>query len=290
MKRALIQFLMLMFCLTACSQSDKLDSLLTDVLGEDYALIYDKEYIPTFHTLYTGMSSSCKTLYAGREIGDNMFNMHGYVYYFSSKGFFIGASGSWYSEFDPRYSHTLLSVGINKFFGKKNNFIFKTYYSQYFQYKPDPDVAYDFNNTINVGISYRNKWIGTRISSNLLFGHDIGFNVSLGIFSRIPVIRFGKYNKIQLEPEISAYIASETIEYVNSGSVNSQLPDSQPINTTDVYGLLNTQLYLPACFYIGNFNFELSWSVNLPRSQDETITYPVSSFFSIFLGYIFPLN
>ncbi len=56
------------------------------------------------------------------------------------------------------------------------------------------------------------------------------------------------------------------------------------------YGLLNTQAYLPAYVYAGNFSFEFGYSVNFPMTQDNTTRYPVNSSFSFSVGYLLPLK
>jgi len=67
-------------------------------------------------------------------------------------------------------------------------------------------------------------------------------------------------------------------------------PPQESTTTEDAYGLLNSQFYLPVYVYLGNFDIELGYSVNIPVTQNETYSYPVSSFFSLSIGYFLPLN
>jgi hypothetical protein len=131
--------------------------------------------------------------------------------------------------------------------------------------------------------------IGGRLALNFLFGKDFGMNFTPGIFSHITIIRFADYNKIELAPEVSIFIGSETVEFQSSGSIGNP-PQEPTVTTDDAYGMLNTQFYFPICFYLRDFDIEFGYSVNIPTTQDKTITYPVSSYFSLSVGYILPLN
>ena len=283
MKKLFTIIILLMAVVKASSQADRLDSLLIDVLGNDKQLMRLIDPPAAYFYIYGGVNGDSKTFYAGRELGDNMITANGSIYLFHSKGFFAGASGMWQSQTVPGYSATIATAGTSLSLNKKKSIRFRTAYSRYFYNFTDSLENNTFKNNINTGLSLRNHWIGARLSMNVLFGEDFGINVTPEIFSYITIARFGKYNKIQLAPELSAFIGSETVELKKSGSQTD-------IQTEDVYSLLNTQLYLPVCLYLGDFDLELGYSVNIPATQDENTNYPVTSFFSFSLGYLIPLN
>ena len=287
MKKVVIQILMLMIGLSAWPQTDRLDSLLNDVVWGNKEIMRLLDPPSSYCYLYGGVAGENKTMYAGRELEDNMMAMNGNLYYFHSKGFFLGASGTWYGDPGEGYSNTIASAGINKPLNAKKNMNFRASYSRYFYAKTDSAIENPFTNNVGAGISLRNKYIGGRLSLNLLFGQDFGINFAPALFSRLPVVRFGKYNKIQLEPELSLFIGSETVELENVGG---QQVTQTIYSTEDTYGLLNSQFYLPVCLYIGDFDLELGYSINIPTTRDENITYPVRSYFSFSMGYLLPLN
>ncbi len=290
MKPVVIHILLLTCVFTVWSQTDRLDSLLNEVLGNDKEMMNFINSPSLFCYLYSGISGSSRTFYAGREIGDNMYSISGNVFFFHSKGFFIGTSGLWHSQFDPGYSTTIVTAGINKSLNQKKSIALRSSYNRYF-YNSNAETEYNFANSLGTSLSLRNKWIGGRFSFNFLFGKEFGMNVTPSVFSHISVARFGKYNKIRLEPEVSFFIGSEAVEYENTGNLNDNTPGSQSsITVGDDYGLLNTQLYLPVSIDIGDFDLELGYSVNIPTSQNESINYPVNTFLSFSLGYLVPLN
>lgn len=272
---------------SAWAQTDRLDSLLNDVVWGDKAMMRLLDPPSAYCYLYGGVAGESKTMYAGRELEDNMIAMNGNLYFFHSSGFFAGATGTWYGEPGEGYSTTIATAGINTPLNTKKSLNFRASYSRYFYVETDSSDENPFTNNLGAGISLRNKWIGGRLSLNLLFGQDFGMNLTPAIFSRLPVVRFGKYNKIQLEPELSLFIGSETVELEK---VSGQQGTQTTIASDDAYGLLNTQFYLPVCLYIGDFDLELGYSLNIPTTRDENITYPVSSYFSFSIGYLLPLN
>jgi hypothetical protein len=273
------------------AQSDTIDSLLADILQDDEETASGLDKMPALHFLYMGTVLNSRTFYAGREIGENMVNLNGSIFYFNSRGFFIGASGAWYSQLDPGYNSTIASFGIIKSTGNKTKVTFRTTLSRYFYYQPNPDLDYSLKNNLGTGLTIKNKCIGGRVTMNLMFGEDIGINASSVLFSSITILKFGKFNKIILEPELSIFMGSETIEYDYISGVDGKLTDTQtPTSTKETYGLLNAQFYFPVSLSLNNWEVELSYSVNKPFTKETSITYPVTSNIAVTLGYLLPLN
>ena len=286
MKRFFLQILILSCGFKSYAQPDRIDSLLLNVLGDDKDIIRLLDP-PSFY-LYNGALCDSKTFYAGRESGDNLYTINGSTYLMHSRGYYIGASGAWYPKLNPSYNATVLSAGIIKPLNKKKSLSFRASYSRYFFNNTDSLSDNVLNNNIGVGLTLRNKWIGGRLSFNALFGSEYGINLSPEVFSNITIARLGTSGKLFLAPEVSLFIGSETIEY--ESSVSSIDPSGTSYTTTDKYGLLNTRIYLPVCVYVGDFDFELGYSFNIPTTQDKSVTYPVSSFLSFSVGYLLPLN
>jgi hypothetical protein len=291
MKKIIFLILIGFTSLPLWSKTDSIDSLLADILDDEQDITDELYKIPVLHFLYMGTMLNNRTFYAGREIGENMVNLNGSIFYFNSWGLFIGASGTWFSQLDPGYNSTITAAGIIKSTGKKTRVTFRAAYSRYFYNPPDPAMNYSLKNNLGTGLTVRNKWIGARASMNLKFGENIGINASSAMFSSITIMRIEKFNKIVLKPEISFFLGSETIEYENLLKISSQLTDSQPsIVTEEAYGLLNIQFYIPICLIMNNFELEIGYSVNVPFTKVPDTSYPSNTFISATLGYMVPLN
>lgn len=284
--KKLMVIIFLMSGLQVYAQSDRIDSLLNDlVYNSDDPLIVPEEPLK-YDFIYAGSNFSNKTFYAGREVDDKMYNVSGNLYYYNSSGLYAGASGVWFNKLTPGYSSTVLSAGFSKAIDKKKHFTFRTAYSRFLYYKQDTSSSYPFKNNFSLGFSFRKKWIGARVYGNLLFGDDSKLNLSTALFSRFDLIHLGHYNKIYMAPEVSAFFSKETVNIIKT---DSQTTDQTSAGLKDVFGLMNSQLYVPLGISIGDFDFELSYSVNFPFTQDVNISYPVKSFFSFSIGFMLPI-
>lgn len=279
--------ILLAISLPVWSQQDRIDSLLNELLYDEIVPKPKPEKPTRMNFIYAGSNFNSNTYYAGREIGADQYNLNGYVYFYSSKGFFLGVSGNYYDEITPGYTTTVLSAGYYKTFNKAKTLTFRTSYSRYIYNEPDTGLEYPYKNNANLGLSYRKKWFGARASSNFLFGEDFGMNFSIGSNARLTLLKFGKHNKIRLSPDVSVFIGSETVEVTNSASQGGS--SSQNTDLKDVYGLLNTQVYVPLSISLGDFDLEMGYTVNFPTSQDEKTNYPVTSYYSVSIGYFFTL-
>jgi hypothetical protein len=284
--RTFLAGLLLVTSISGFAQVDRIDSLLNDlVFNESDPLIIPKKTVK-YDFLYSGVNFSSKTFYAGREIGDNMYNISGHLFYYNSSGLFMGASGRWYDQLTPGYTTTTLSVGYSKALDKNKLFRFRTMYSRFLYNDPESLSTYPDKNNFSLGLSFRKKWIGARISVNSLFGEDFRINLSTAIYSRFTLVKLGKYNKIYAAPEVSLFLGTETI-LLSPSAYQSML--KLPGNEKDVFGLLNTQFYVPVGISLGNFDVEFSASLNIPGTQDNTVSYPVTFYYAVSLGYMLPI-
>jgi hypothetical protein len=281
----LIILLLLLSGVPVFAQTDRIDSLLNDLVYNDSDPLIMPEKPVKFDFIYTGLAFNSNTFYAGREVGTGMYNVSGHLYYYSSTGLFAGASGIWFDQLTPGYSSTTLSAGFSKAIDRKKLVVFRTSYSRFLYYKPDTGTVYPYDNNFSLGLSFRKNWIGARVFANLLFGAESKLTLSSAIYSRFTLIKLGKYNKIYTAPEISAFLGPETVATQKVSSQETQtLTDLK-----DVYGLLNTMLYIPVGISLGNFDVEVSYAVNFPSTQDVNISYPVKPFFSVSIGYMLPI-
>lgn len=275
--------------LAAQSQNDDLDSLFNDVFGNDWDLEQLLEKSSRSY-LFGGINAENKTFYAGREIGDRMVNASGSLYYMHTKGFFAGISGLWYSQLEPRYNNTVITAGMSTALNKSKSVFARASYSRYLYSQSDSAYDYAYRNYLGAGISWRSDHLGMRMNAGLLFGSEWGMSGSAMVFSRHTLLRFGNAGQVKLEPDLTFYIGSETVEYETIASGYPTNSGSLPTTAKDVYGLLNTRLYVPVCLYLGNFDIEFGYGVNLPSSRDNSASYPVTTSFSISLSYLLPLK
>lgn len=268
----------------------RLDSILNAVIFDDDNLSYLFGLKKNFQFLYWRSNFDTRTFYAGREIGTEQYNLSGQLYYMHSKGIYAGISGAWYSQLDPGYRTTVLTLGYSKGLKKKQFFRYRISYDYFIFNNDDPDYEPLYNSGLNAGITFKSKNLGTRMNYYLLLGKETGSSFSWDAYSYINLVRLGTYDKIRMEPQVLLYFGSEAVEY----QLNETLVD--PLTNIiydsyykDEFGLLNIQLQLPLKIKYKSFDFGAAWIYNFPQTQNDGFSYPQNSSFRFSIGYIFSL-
>ena len=299
MKQIILVALILMFSFQLKAQKNelqeeiyenRLDSLIEDVVFGDDELSYLFGLKDNMQFLYMRTSYDSRTFYAGREIGENLYNMTGQLYYLNSNGLFAGLAGAWYDQIDPAYQITVLSLGYSKGLKKAKFFRYRASFDYYLYHNNDPDFDPTYTSGLNLGTTFKSKSVGTRLNASFLLGDNIGKHLSADLYAHLTLLKFGHYNKLRLEPEISFYFGTESVA-LNGYDNLTNLIEGDLSNSayTDEFGLMNTQLEIPLSLTYKGFDIDISWTHNFPRSLDPNLLYPENSFISFSVGYIFNL-
>ena len=84
-----------------------------------------------YQVILTSVDFNNKTYFLGRDLGIDQYNITSQAMYENSNGIFAGISGTYYSEFDPKWDLTVVTAGYGKSFGKNDNFRAELGYSRY---------------------------------------------------------------------------------------------------------------------------------------------------------------
>ncbi len=287
-------FLFIFIIITAISaqgqNEEEVDSLLNDLYFEETDLYELFDGNTNFHFIYFITSFNSDTYYAGRQIGENKYNISGQMYYFISNGLYFGASGVNYSHLDPGFRSAVISAGYTK---SLKNFSFLRYrlsYDRFIYVNMGTSFEPTYNSDINAGISLKYKMIGTRFDYTLLMGNEYGNLYSLDFFSKIKLLKLGNYDRIQFEPEVSFFYGSDMVEYdLNAHMIDDPFYEPNYVQKKE-FGLLNSQISLPISVAYHNFDFEVSYHFQFPKSLDPAYYYEKSGFWSVSLAYIIGIN
>lgn len=267
------------------------DSLINNILFDENdglfdALIADKN----FHFIYSRVNYESNTFFAGRDIGFDMFNLTTQLAYFHSLGISLGAAAAYYSEMDPRISTVVLMGGYSGRFFNNPNYRYRISYSRYFFPKSIVLESSLFNSSIAGGLTFDKKIIGSRLDYSYLIGDDPSYQVSWDIYSKINVLKFNLIDKIRFEPEISFYLGNDNAIISKVGVIPGRIPIYYTTYTEqEGFGWMNTELLLPITIDYKNFDFELGYNINFPRSSITTEKFKVASYFNFSIGYIISL-
>ncbi len=275
------------------AQEDKIDAILDSMFfnADDEILLMLAEMNRNHNFIYGRIGYDNKTVYAGREIGTDQFNLTGQLFYLNSIGLHLGVSGAWYSQMDPSYRSTVVSAGYSNGLGKNKGLRYRISYNRYFYNSDTSDYDPVYTGSVNAGVTLKAGPLGTRFDYSLLTGKEYGSQASADIFGNFTLFKIGKNTKFRILPEVSFYFGSETVEYERYSHLTDGLsPGEQDYVYEDRFGLMNTQLSLPLEISIGDFDLEVAYVYNINRSLDADYTYDNVSMISFSLGYFFMIN
>ena len=283
MRKIIIIISVMLASLSTKAQTAQLDSLVDDMFFSESSIDLMLTPKKKFHFVYLRSALDTRTHYAGREIGDQQYNVSGQIYYFAPNGIFAGASGSWYSQSDPGYTSTTARIGFGQSIKSLPGLRYRLSYDHFF-YTSD-EYASSYTGSANLGLRYQYRWAGVSADASVLIGDEYSTQFYTSLYAKFDLLKWGKLNRITLRPSINLQIGSEAVEYERTSYIR-QTPITE-YYTVDETGLLNTQVRVPVSVNLGNFDLELGYVLNLPHSLDNNYVYDPISYFSFSVGYIF---
>lgn len=287
------KFFLILFILATCipdlkSQEEDLDSLLDVVLFEDEEILSLLMGRKNYQFLYARTHFENRSYFSGRDIGIEQQNYSAQLSYFHSAGISIAVGSIWYSQFNPKLYATSLTLGYSGKFGKSNDYRYRSSYNRYFFSKMDSVDSHAFSNAFALGATIDKGFLGTRLDLALLTGEETAGQVSWDLYADITLIKLGSYDRIKFEPEISFFFGKEIMAYYELGAPGQ---DQEYIELEDSeFGLLNMSFRFPISIDYKNLDLEFAYNINRPNSMLSDDQLPVTSYFSVSLGYIFSLN
>jgi len=272
----------------AQEQESKLDSVLDAILFEDEDLLKLLYEDVNYQFLYTRLNYNSKSLYAGRPIGVDQYDLSAQVHYFHSSGFNLGIAGVAYSEFKPKYNTTVLSAGYFHKFKNPDPLSIRTSYSRYFFEEIDSVESSSFNSSVNFGTSFTKKHFGSSANITFLIGDDYSTQIDLSAWGSFNLLKFGYSNKLSFDPELSVYFGNQTAIYGQFGvdAINQWYLNNQG----SVFGLINTEIAIPFTLSIKDFDLEAGYYLDVPRALGLEPKMDPVSWFGISVSYMFDLS
>lgn len=273
------------------AQDNRIDSLLNEILfsDEDFTELISSS--KNFQFLYARANYDSQTYFAGRDIGLEQYNLTSQLSYFHSIGISLGAAAVYYSAMEPKISTVLLMAGYSGRFTKSMDYRYRLSYNRYFFPTSDVLSASTFNSSLGGGITIDKKVAGTRLDYSLLMGKAYSSQASWDLYGDLNIVRFGRLNRIKFEPEVSFYLGSDKTIISQLGIVPGRFPIEY--ETTQVektkFGWMNTELKLPVTISLGNFDFELGYNLNFPRSAVSSEKIGSTTYFNFSIGYLISL-
>ncbi len=272
----------------------RLDSLINDLFLNDLEL---KKLIEVsnpwrLHYLYLRNSYSTRTIFAGREIGQNQINVGTQLFYINGSGLYLGLSGIWYNQLYPGYRTTVLTGGYSNNLFNIEALRVRLSYQRYFSHISDPLYEPLYKQGISSGFTLSNDHVGLRVDGSLNFGsYETGKSLSAGVYGDVVLYKNGARKKIKLRPELSVLYGIDYQEFALDESIIDPYTGIEYTSYyKDKFGLMNIQLNLPLYISYKNFDFQVSYQYNIPQNFVDDVKYPNISSFQFSVGYFFNLG
>jgi len=267
------------------TNKDEVNEIIDELFDEDLALNQLINSLSNYQLLYVSANYNSDTYFSGRDIGINQYNIRPQITYVNSNGLFASLSGTYYSEFYPKWDVTIASLGYGNTIGKKKLFRYSTSYSRYFYANSEDNV---FSNTLNLslGVHNKNRTIGTLISGDYLFGDDQSFQISSRSYIKISLLKNKKIT-LNFTPQLIFIAGKQTIELSRFVFENGLI--STQNYTSDNFNLYNTQVSLPLQLNVNSFDFELGYNINLPSEVGDETNLKNTSYLNFSVAYLIDL-
>ena len=258
------------------SQTEEEDAILDSVIDEFFStdsLLVD---LPKTNYLYTNFSFDESVFFAGRDFDINQFGFTPSISYMKGQNFFVSLGSAYFSELDPKWDFVSISSGYSLFLDQNEKLSLTGIYSRIFF----ADNTAELNpNRLSASLALYKNSLRLRGSAGYLFGGSTAFYTTLSYSYEISIFENDR-REMSFNPQLSFLMSEQTIsEQIASGFFNTQIMERE------VFDLINTQISLPIQLDSGNWDFQLSYNINLPKALANESNLNPTGYFSFSIGY-----
>ena len=264
-----------LFSYVAFSQTDDENVNLNDVLDELFDMDSPLVNFDRSDYLYTTFSFDDKVYFAGRDFGINQYSFTPNISYMRGQNFFLSLGSAYFSELNPNWDFISLSSGYSIFLDNSKLFNLTGIYSRIF-FSADADELNP--NRLAISLIYTKKNLRTRLSGGYLFGGSSSFYLAPSVSYDLKLISKDNWD-LTFSPVIGFLFSQQTVSEQISSGFSTQRIDQ------DIFELINTQFEFPFELDLGQWDFELSYKINLPNPLNSETNISNTSFFTFTIGY-----
>ena len=258
------------------SQTEEEDVILDSVMDEFFStdsLLVD---LSKTNYLYTNFSFDESVFFAGRDFDIKQFGFTPSISYMRGQNFFISLGSAYFSELDPKWDFVSISSGYSVFLDPKERLSLTGIYSRIF-FTANADELNP--NRLSAALAFRKNSFRLRCATGYLFGGSTAFYTSLTSSYDISIFETDSW-EMSFNPQLSFLMSEQTTsEQIASGFLNTQTLER------DVFDLINTQISIPIELDTGNWDFQLSYNINLPKALANESNLSTSGYLSFSVGY-----
>ena len=258
------------------SQTEEEDAILDSVMDEFFSIDSFLNDLSKTNYLYTNFSFDERVFFAGRDFDINQFGFTPSISYMRGQNFFVSLGSAYFSELDPKWDFISISSGFSLFLDKKEKLTLTGIYSRIFF----ADNTAELNpNRVSASLTFNKNSLRMRGLAGYLFGGSTAFYTSLSSSYEMSIFEYERW-EMSFNPQLNFLMSEQTIsEQIASGFFNTQTLER------DIFDLINAQISLPIQWDSGNWDFQLSYNINLPKPLANESNLNPTGYFSFSLGY-----
>ncbi len=280
LKRIFMVFSLFLLTVPLAADSGEIDSLLAILRShrnEDLLSLLTEER--HYHIFYLNGAYQNRTYFTGRDIGVDQYNVSLLTAY-HYRGFTASAGALIYSEFEPHWNLTQLSLGYRRQLFRNLPLEAGISYGRYCFHDTDDSLTVMYPNSLALNLSYAAPHWGLMLDPVIFFGDSSTAQISTSVFGDLPLLRLKGGSRFKLKPRISMIFGNEPSAY-------TALPGTLTPLVSESFGLLNTEIVIPLLWYRGNLDVSAGFHYNIPHAPGGDTEYEPTSFISLSAGYIF---
>jgi len=266
-------FLFNIYCF---SQTEEEDAILDSIIDELFSADSLSMNLSKTNYIYTTFSFDESVFFAGRDFEINQFGFTPSISYMRGENFFVSLGSTYFSELNPAWDFVSISSGYSLFLDQKKELSLSGIYSRVFFSNNEEELN---PNRISASLAFKRNNVSLRCLAGYLYGGSPSFYISTGGGYQIPIIDNNSL-EISLLPQMSFLLSKQTLsEQIISGFFNIKTLQR------DVFDLINTQLNFPLQLDIGNWDFQFSYNINLPKALAGETNLSPTGYLSLSVGY-----
>jgi len=257
------------------SKSTSEQSILDDILNVK----------PTLHFLYSGITLSSSTPYSGRDYYTGAGSTLPQIFYINTKGWMFGLGVAKYDALFPVSTSFVFSGGYSFSVDKKDNIRTRLGYSRGTS-QSNLDNETSTSNTFSSSLNFNmDKLISSRISYSYLVSLENSHQFSVDLFKKVNIKKWKNGNSLSVTPNLNFYFSDNEYPADLYTTTRANNQTSYEYQYASSFGLLNTALTVPLEINIGDFDFSIEYTHNMPHKFSEYEDFDVSHTLSFSIGY-----
>lgn len=238
------------------------------------------------HFLYSGLTMSNTTSYAGREYYAGVGSSLPQLFYMNTKGWMFGVGMVKYGSTFPVNNSYVLSGGYSFSMGKNDQTRMRLAYTRGTSINSDEGHEVSSSNTLSTSISFpKSGIISSRFGYSYMMSEYNSHQFSADFYKRIHLKKWKNGNSLEITPDLNFYFSDH--EYLADVFIVSEtrFETIYDYNYSSTFGLLSASLSIPVEFNAGDFDFTLEYTHHMPRRFSDYEEFSVSPMLSFSIGY-----